>query len=171
MHCKEPIPKILNKYSQKRIFAAPIPISTFMCLWAFYIFPWSICLLCIRKNVDWSWKYIDRSQTHECGNWKWGRAIPRKGIYKRDFCGSVDGWAIPSFIKEPPDDYGWSSGHPGHLGMWQFLHFHSYLNYFLHNGQPGMRQFSTLHSYLSNYLFTEHEATFSTSFSYKLLII
>ncbi len=28
--------------------------------------------------------YINRSQTHECGNWGSGRAIPRKGIYKRN---------------------------------------------------------------------------------------
>ena len=34
------------------------------------------------KSVDRSWEYINRSQTHECGNWGWGRAIPRKGIYK-----------------------------------------------------------------------------------------
>jgi hypothetical protein len=35
-----------------------------------YIFPRSICLFCCRKFVvDRSWKYINRSQTHECGNW------------------------------------------------------------------------------------------------------
>jgi hypothetical protein len=28
---------------------------------------------------------IKRSQTHECGNWDRGRAIPRKEIYKWDF--------------------------------------------------------------------------------------
>jgi hypothetical protein len=134
MHCKEPIPKIWNKYSQKRNFAATVPISTFMCLWAIYIFPWSICLLCCRKYVDWFWEYINRSQTIDCGNWDWGRAIPRKGIHKWDFRCSVDECAIPLFIQEPPDDYGWSSGHPGHLGMWQFLTFHSYLNNCLHNG-------------------------------------
>ncbi len=35
--------------------------------------------------VDRSWEYINRSQTHECGNWDWGRAITRKGIHKWDF--------------------------------------------------------------------------------------
>jgi hypothetical protein len=33
--------------------------------------------------VDRSWEYINRSQTHECGNWGLGCTIPRKGIYKR----------------------------------------------------------------------------------------
>ncbi len=35
---------------------------------------------CWRKYVDWSLEYINHSQTHECGSWDWGRAIPRKGI-------------------------------------------------------------------------------------------
>ncbi len=29
-----------------------------------------------EKQVDRSWEYINRSQTHECGNWDWGRAVP-----------------------------------------------------------------------------------------------
>jgi hypothetical protein len=49
----------------------------------------SICLFCSRKYVDQSWEYINRSQTHECGKRKWGSAIPRKGIHKRDFRCSV----------------------------------------------------------------------------------
>ena len=46
------------------------------------IFPQSVCLFCWKKYVDRSWDYINRSQTHECRNWDWGRAIPRKGIHK-----------------------------------------------------------------------------------------
>jgi hypothetical protein len=42
-----------------------------------YIPRW-VCLFGWRKYVDWSWEYINRSKTHECGNWGWGRAIPRK---------------------------------------------------------------------------------------------
>jgi hypothetical protein len=66
--CKEPIPKIENKYSQKRNCVATVPVSTFMCLWAIYIFPRLICLFGCRKYVDRSSEYINRSQTHECGN-------------------------------------------------------------------------------------------------------
>jgi hypothetical protein len=33
-----------------------------------YIPTW-VCLFCWRKYVDRSWEYINRSQTHECGNW------------------------------------------------------------------------------------------------------
>jgi hypothetical protein len=71
-------------FPEKEYIGASVPISTFMYLWANNIFPWWVCLFCWRKYVDWSWEYINRSKTHECGNWGWGRAIPRKGIYKRN---------------------------------------------------------------------------------------
>ena len=69
VHCKDKMPKIWNKYSQKRNIGASVPISTVMCLWANYIFSRWVCLFCWRKYVDQSWEYINRSQIHECGNW------------------------------------------------------------------------------------------------------
>ncbi len=37
------------------------------------------------KYVDRFREYINRSQTHECGNWDWGHAIPFLGMHKWDF--------------------------------------------------------------------------------------
>ncbi len=48
-HCKYTIPRSRKKYYQKRNGAASVPISTFMCLWTIYIFPWSVCLFFCRK--------------------------------------------------------------------------------------------------------------------------
>ncbi len=43
-----------------------------MCLWAIYIFPGSVHIFPPAEKADPSWKYIIRSQAHECGNWDWG---------------------------------------------------------------------------------------------------
>ncbi len=101
------MPKIWNKYSQKRNIGASDPISTFMCLWANYIFPRWVCLFCLRKYVDRSWEYINRSQTRECGNWGWGRAIPRKGIYKQNCRCSV---VLLIGLDIPGPKGGWGDG-------------------------------------------------------------
>ncbi len=60
---------------------ASAPISTFMCLWAIYIFPGSVHIFLPAEKADPSWEYIIRSQTHECGNWDWGPDIPFRGIF------------------------------------------------------------------------------------------
>ncbi len=48
-HCKEPMPKLETNITRKGTATATVPISIFMCLWAIYIFLWSICLFCCRK--------------------------------------------------------------------------------------------------------------------------
>jgi hypothetical protein len=40
--------------------------------------------------MDLSWEYINRSQTHECGNWDCGHAVPFLVIHKSDFRCSAD---------------------------------------------------------------------------------
>ncbi len=86
-HCKNAIPKILNKYSQKRNCVASVPVPIFMFLCAIYIFPRSVCLFFCRKigGPIAEILYINRLQTHECGNWDLGRAIPFLGIHKTKF--------------------------------------------------------------------------------------
>jgi hypothetical protein len=80
-----------NCYFQNRIIMFCLPVPTLIYLWEIYIFPGSVCLFCCREICGpRSWEYINSSQTHECGNWDWGRAIPRKGIYKWDFPCSAD---------------------------------------------------------------------------------
>ncbi len=56
-----------NCYFQNRIIMFCLPVPTPV-----------IDLYISRIGLDRSWEYMNRSQTHECGNWDWGGAIPRK---------------------------------------------------------------------------------------------
>ncbi len=57
-HCKDTVPKIRNKYSQKWNSDASFSISTFMYLWAIYIFPGSVCLFCSKMYLRPIYVYI-----------------------------------------------------------------------------------------------------------------
>ncbi len=72
-HCKDTIPQIQNKYSQKRNCEASVPISTFMCLWAiFLLFCRKIYgpILGIYKSLTdtWMWKLGPRLRNSFSGN-------------------------------------------------------------------------------------------------------
>ncbi len=87
IHCYDGVSHTLQRQNteiSKQIFpkkeniGVSVQISTFMRLWVIYIFPRSVCLFCWSKYVDRSWDYKNRSQTHEYGNWGWGRTINQK---------------------------------------------------------------------------------------------
>ncbi len=79
---------LLPKQNHNILSPQPIPIHSYICERFIYFQDRSVYFPA-ANYVDWSWEYINRSHTHECGNWDWGRANPRKGINKWDFRCSV----------------------------------------------------------------------------------
>ncbi len=91
-------------YSFSGNCAASAPISTFMCLWAIYIFPGLVHIFPPAEKADPSWEYIIRSQTHDCGNWDWDLNIPFLGIYVSNFRHFVSAvWLVNTKISTRQD--------------------------------------------------------------------
>jgi hypothetical protein len=88
-HCKDTIPKIWNKYSQKLNCAAS---HSLFHVSDRFIYSHDRSAYLLQQN-KWtlSWGYINRPQIHECGNWKRGRAVSFLGIHKTDLvCSAAD---------------------------------------------------------------------------------
>ncbi len=79
--------KIPFMYSQKRNCAPQSNVHIHVSVSDSYIFPGSVhifsCSRIGRRIVG--IQYINRSQTHECGNFDWGRAIPFLWIFVSNF--------------------------------------------------------------------------------------
>jgi hypothetical protein len=66
--------KILNKYYQKRNCTATVPPLFFFYYFHIHVsvsdlyIPSIDLRILLQENVGRSWEYINRSQTHECGN-------------------------------------------------------------------------------------------------------
>jgi hypothetical protein len=72
-------------YSFSGNSAVSAPIWTFMCLLAIYIVPGSVYIFPPAEKAYRSWEYINRPQTHKCGNWDWDPDIPFLGIFVSKF--------------------------------------------------------------------------------------
>ncbi len=84
-------------YSQKRNCAVSVPISTFMSLWAIYIFPRTVQLFSCSRIGRWIVGiYKSLTETHECRNWECGRAVPFLEIFVSNFLFCV--FAVPDMF-------------------------------------------------------------------------
>jgi hypothetical protein len=82
-NCKDTIPKIRNKYYQKKDCTVHVSPNFHIHVSVSDLNIPTIGLpILLQENM---WEHINRSQTHECRNWDWCRAIPFLGIHKWDF--------------------------------------------------------------------------------------
>ncbi len=82
-------------YSFSGNCAASAPISTFMCLWAIYIFPGSLHIFFPAEKADPSWEYIVRSQ--KC-TWMWKLGLRPLYFFPRNICFKFSAFCLCSVV-------------------------------------------------------------------------
>ncbi len=87
------------------------------------------------EQGDRSWEYINRSQTHECGNWAWGRAIPFLEIFVSKFryfvfAVQLDSLRCGNHAEMPPALEKYVCRRCGKIYCRQFWHFPCHLSIF-----------------------------------------
>ncbi len=91
-------------YLQNRIIMFCLQIPPLIHLWEIFILLLSVCTVYLAAANIWSdprnISCINRSQTHECRNWDWGRGILSLGIHKLDFRYSVLCWFLSPHCKK-----------------------------------------------------------------------
>jgi hypothetical protein len=58
-----------NGFENNHSGSTTLQQGPFLCLWGGSLYSTMDKYTCRGKIVDRMWEYIDRSQTHECGNW------------------------------------------------------------------------------------------------------
>jgi hypothetical protein len=87
--------------------------------------------------------YINRSHTHECGNWDWGHTIPRKGIRKWDFLCSVLRRILPPYYHVEGENDASGVGPEGEPQQGEFRWLHHLPDQ--DTPRPATRQAGSLH--------------------------
>ncbi len=83
-HCKE---ISVHVFPERELRGLSVPMSTFMCLWAIYIFfiQYSLIPIFLQQNRQTDCRNIYRSQKLECRKLDWVRAVLFLGIFVFDF--------------------------------------------------------------------------------------
>ncbi len=103
--------KIVFLYSQEKNCAAPVPIITFMCLWAIYIFPGSVHIFsCSRIGRPILGIYKLLTDT-----WMWKLGLRPRNSFSGNICFKFSALCLCSSKKNQGPNHGkWSLGTTGY---------------------------------------------------------